>query len=50
MNLEKIFCLFSTAFSFIDLNNIEYCTAGISDDGISYFTITLLNGLPASII
>ena len=47
MNIEGIFHLFSTAFSFVGLNKIEYCTAGIYDDGISSFTITLLNILSA---
>ena len=50
MNLEGMFILFYTAFSFIDLNNIGYCTAGISDDVISSFKITLLNKLTASIM
>ena len=50
MNLGGIFHLFSTTLHFVDLNNIEYCTAVISYDGISYFTITLQNRLPASII
>ena len=48
MNIERIFHLLSIAFSFIDLNNIEYCTKGISDDGISSFKTTLLNEFPAS--
>ena len=50
MNIEKRFQLFSAAFSFVDLDNIEYCTAGISDDYISSFTITLTNRLTASIM
>ena len=50
MNIERRFRLLSTAVSFVDLNNVEYCTAGISYDGILSFTITLSNILPASIM
>ena len=49
-NLERRFHILSTEFSFIGLNNIEYCTAGVSDDYISSFTITLTNRLTASIM
>ena len=49
MNLEKKY-IFSAAFSFVGLNNIEYFTTGISDGGISPLTITLSNILPASIM
>ena len=47
MHLETIFRQFSTDFSFVEVNNIEYCTADISDDCISFFTITLSNRNPA---
>ena len=50
MNIERIFCILYSAFYFIELDNIEYCNAGISDDGISYVTITIQNRLTASII
>ena len=50
INIVRIFILLSTDFSFVDTNNIEYCTVVISYDVISSFTITLSNIIPASII
>ena len=45
-NLERISCLLYADFYFIDINNIEYFIAGISDDGISSLTIEISNMLP----
>ena len=50
MNLERRFHIFYRAFYFIDINNIEYFSVGIPDDGISSFTITLSNIFLATIM
>ena len=48
MKPESRFHLLYTDFSFIDLNDIEYYTADISDYFISSFTIKILNRLSDS--
>ena len=49
-NIEKRFHSFFKTFSFVDINTIEYCRIVVSDDGISFFTIKILNILSALIL